>query len=200
MTPLYGAGGGSGGSGGGGGGGGGVSTATTPAQAVPSVQVTPSAQPSITPKASSVAQPSPVAQAVSPVFNKDLAKGAKNDDVKRVQQLLAQDKEIYPEGLTSGFYGKLTENAVRNFQIKYGVIKSANDPGNGKLGPKTRAKLKEVFGEETAATPLRLSAKAISHRLLARAKNLLFKFRFWIFLNKFRLCKNSLRYCWAGNF
>ena len=153
VTPLYGAGGGSGGSGGGGGGGGGVSTATTPAQAVPSVQVTPSAQPSITPKASSVAQPSPVAQAVSPVFNKDLAKGAKNDDVKRVQQLLAQDKEIYPEGLTSGFYGKLTENAVRKFQVKYGVIKSANDPGNGKLGPKTRAKLKEVFGEEMAATP-----------------------------------------------
>ena len=97
--------------------------------------------------APSVAQPSPVAQAVSPVFNKDLQSGARNDEVKRVQQLLASDKELYPEGLTTGFYGSLTEAAVRRFQLKYGVIKNAGDPGNGRLGPKTRAKLQEVFGQ-----------------------------------------------------
>ncbi|MBI3046037.1 MAG: Ig-like domain-containing protein [Candidatus Harrisonbacteria bacterium] len=105
--------------------------------------------PKAVPTAPSVAQPSPVVQAVSPVFNQDLQSGARNDEVKRVQQLLASDKEVYPEGLATGFYGKLTEGAVRRFQLKHGVIQNANDPGNGRLGPKTRAKLEEVYGTKS---------------------------------------------------
>lgn len=93
-----------------------------------------------------VAQPAPVAQTVSPVFNKDLSLGAKNDDVTRVQLFLAKDKSIYPEGLVTGYFGRFTQNAVRAFQLKYGVIKNASDQGNGRVGPKTRAKLNEIFG------------------------------------------------------
>lgn len=151
-------GGGSGSSGGGGGGGGGTSapstTTTTPAPAATSAPApaTAAVVQQVTPVAPAVAKPSPVAQLVSPVFNKDLTLGSKGDDIKRLQQLLAQDKAIYPEGQVTGYFGNLTRNAIRNFQLKYGVIKKANDPGNGNLGPKTRAKLKDVFGSLPAVS------------------------------------------------
>lgn len=98
--------------------------------------------------AAPAAQPSPVAQLVSPVFNSDLVRGVKNDDVKRLQELLAQDKEIYPEGLTTGFFGPATERAVRKFQAKHGISQV------GRVGPQTRAKLNEVFGtQQPSNTP-----------------------------------------------
>jgi hypothetical protein len=106
----------------------------------------------ITPPAPAVA-PAP-ASIVSPVFNKDLTVGSKGDDVKRLQQLLATDKEIYPDGSATGYLGNLTKAAIVKFQIKYGVIKKSSDPGSGNLGPKTRAKIKEVFGNGvTPVTP-----------------------------------------------
>lgn len=80
------------------------------------------------------------------LFNSDLGPGQTNDDVKRLQQLLASDFSIYPEGRATGYYGSLTANAVRKFQLRYGVIKNASDAGNGRVGPKTRAKLAEIFG------------------------------------------------------
>jgi hypothetical protein len=104
--------------------------------------------PAITPAAPAVARPSAVALVVSPVFNKDLVRGSRSDEVKRLQQLLATDSEVYPEGLTTGYYGLLTEKAVRKFQLKYGVIRKATDPGNGRCGPKTRTKIQEVFGDQ----------------------------------------------------
>ena len=105
------------------------------------------------PAAPAVAQPSPVAVAVSPVFNTALKKGVSNDDVKRLQQLLATDSEIYPEGTASGYFGNLTEKAVQRFQMKYGVVKSASDVGYGLVGPATRAKLQEVFSKAQPQTP-----------------------------------------------
>jgi hypothetical protein len=37
--------------------------------------------------------------------------------------------------------------------MKYGVVTSSADPGYGYVGPKTRAKLAEVFGEIGEKTP-----------------------------------------------
>ncbi len=130
-----GGGGGGGGSSGGGGGGGGSSAP-------------PASVPVATPKAPEVAKPSPVAQLVSPVFNKDLERGHRGDDVKRLQELLRQDKEIYPEGVANGFFGPATQNAIRRFQKKYGL------PQVGRVGPGTRAKLAEVFGGKAAPAPI----------------------------------------------
>mgnify|MGYP001590657326 CR=1 FL=1 len=128
-----GSGGGSGGSsGGGGGGGGGPAVIAAAPKSVP---------------AQVVAQPSPVAQLVSPVFNTDLVKGSRGDDVKRLQELLKGDKDIYPDGSVTGFYGALTEQAVRKFQAKYGLSQV------GRVGPATRAKLQEVFSGATPAVP-----------------------------------------------
>ena len=74
-------------------------------------------------------------------FTNDLALGMKGDDVLRLQALLASDKEIYPEGTVSGYFGNLTAQAVKRFQTKYKL------PSIGRVGPATRAKLAEIFGE-----------------------------------------------------
>lgn len=86
-----------------------------------------------------------VATKVSSIFAKGLSKGAKGSDVSRLQQLLATDKTIYPDGTVSGFFGALTQAAVERFQEKYGIAKRGDD-GFGTLGPRTRAKIGEVFG------------------------------------------------------
>lgn len=129
-----GGGGSSGGGGGGGGGGGYAYTAPTPA-------------PVVTPVAPTVAQPSLVAQVVSPVFNKDLVRGQSNNDVRRLQELLAGDKALYPEGLVTGLFGPATERAVKRFQTKYSL------PPVGRVGPMTRSKLAEVFVEGAPVAP-----------------------------------------------
>lgn len=101
---------------------------------------TPTVKPA-TPSSQAPANASAKAQAVSPAFNKDLTPGSRSNDVKRLQQLLATDKSIYPEGTASGLYGPLTQKAVRAFQKKYGL------PQVGRVGPATRAKLQQVFGK-----------------------------------------------------
>ena len=111
--------------------------------------------------APAVAQPSPVAQLVSPVFNKDLVVGAKGDDVKRLQELLKTDASVYPTGQVTGYFGPLTKAAIVKFQLKYGVIKSDKEVGAGRLGPKTRAKIKVIFeGAAPASTPVPASTPA----------------------------------------
>jgi peptidoglycan hydrolase-like protein with peptidoglycan-binding domain len=113
----------------------------TGAEAVAKTSVVPAAE---------RAQASTVARGVSPVFNKDLIRGARGDDVKRLQALLEVEQ--------SGLFGTATEKTLKAFQLKHGIIRSEKSTGAGKLGPATRAKLKEVFGEratmpEATATP-----------------------------------------------
>lgn len=122
--------------------GGGVSYPETPTGTPAPAPTAPSSAPTVAasvitivppaaPVAPSVAKPSPVAQIVSPVFNKDLQLGSKGDDIKRLQKLLGVEE--------TGYFGKLTRKAVIEFQKKYGL------PAIGRMGPKTRAKLQEVF-------------------------------------------------------
>lgn len=149
------------GSSGGGGGGGGSTASTLPSQTVEKVtglkqQIT-ALQAKIAQKLALGPQVPRKFGAVPPafgVFVKNLSPGQRGEEVKRLQELLSQDKEIYPEGLTTGFYGPQTLKAVRRFQLKYGVIKNESDSGNGLVGPKTIAKLSEVFGKATPAPNL----------------------------------------------
>lgn len=75
----------------------------------------------------------------------DLREGMSGDEVKALQEILAADPEIYPEGLVSGYYGPLTAKAVRKFQMKHGI------DAVGSVGPKTRARLNALVGDETFA-------------------------------------------------
>lgn len=136
-----------------GGGGGGNTAATTAATTkVATAQTT-----TTTSSATTVAQPS----TVSPVFNSNLVRGSRGNDVKRLQQLLSQDKTLYPEGVTNGTYGPSTEKAIQKFQEKYGIAKKGNT-GYGRLGPATRAKIQQVFGGVKTTASSQTSAPATS--------------------------------------
>lgn len=93
-----------------------------------------------------------VQPSVSGLFTENLSRDMHNSDVSRLQQLLASDPSLYPEGLITGYFGALTEQAVQRFQAKYGIVRSGtpDSTGYGSVGPKTRVKLQEVFGNATA--------------------------------------------------
>lgn len=86
--------------------------------------------------------PTPAVQGASssakPVFTQSLANGETNEDIKRIQKLLATDPEIYPYGVASGFYGPKTEEAIKNLQGRFGLDQL------GIIGPGTKA-LFELF-------------------------------------------------------
>ncbi len=79
-------------------------------------------------------------------FEEGLYRGLQSDEVKYLQIVLKElGPEIYPEGLTTGYYGSLTVKAVTNFQLKYEIIASTNHSAAGYVGPSTRAKLNEIL-------------------------------------------------------
>ncbi len=80
----------------------------------------------------------PVQTSGPAVFTVYLEKGARNKQVEALQKFLAKDKQIYPEGLVTGYFGGLTEAAVKRFQAKYSIETL------GVVGPKTRAKLNSL--------------------------------------------------------
>ena len=75
------------------------------------------------------------------VFKRWLGFGSKGEDVKLLQKFLANDKTLYPESLTTSYFGPATKRAVGRFQLKYGIVKSSQDSGYGFVGPKTRVLL-----------------------------------------------------------
>lgn len=85
-------------------------------------------------------------------FTKALRRGSTDEEVRVLQLILKQIPEVYPEGIISGIFGRLTEAAVKRFQTKYNI-----EPV-GFLGPRTRAALNKVAGrltikEEQAGPP-----------------------------------------------
>ncbi len=79
------------------------------------------------------------------VINRQLKSGIKGDDISTLQSFLARDMSVYPEGLITGYFGNLTKKAVQKFQEKYNIA-SKGKAGYGEVGPKTKAKLIELFG------------------------------------------------------
>lgn len=65
---------------------------------------------------------------------------------------MAQDKEVYPNGLITGYYGVLTKKAVERFQKKYGIA-NQGEAGYSEVGPKTRAKLNQLLAGTQATIP-----------------------------------------------
>jgi len=112
--------------------------------------------PPIPPPPAPVPVPQPVAvmpplpSQAAPVASiaRDLSLGAKGDDVAQLQAFLASDKSIYPEGRVTGYFGSLTQAAVRRFQAKYGISQV------GRVGPQTRAKINSMLGGGTVPTPV----------------------------------------------
>jgi|GEM_PF-4216710 len=89
---------------------------------------------------------------LSTILNADLKKGDTGKDVEWLQKLLALNPNFYPEGLVTGTFGPKTVKAVTNFQMEYGVIQTPFDVGAGRCGPKTRKRIKEIFGVTVTLT------------------------------------------------
>lgn len=79
--------------------------------------------------------------------------GSRGQNVTDLQTALKTDSSVYPEGLVTGFYGSLTTKAVQRFQAKYSIVSSGtpSTTGYGRVGPRTMAKLNEVFGGTSTA-------------------------------------------------
>jgi hypothetical protein len=80
------------------------------------------------------------AQGQIQVLAKDLGLGDKGDDVLQAQELLASDPTIFKVKPT-GFFGPLTQDALKKFQAQY------NLPVTGKLDEATRDVMKQLRAE-----------------------------------------------------
>lgn len=70
-------------------------------------------------------------------FSKPLALGSRGEEVRQLQLRLIQEQLLAPD-LATAYFGKLTRAAVQKYQIKYQIVKDPQDPGYGRVGPKTR--------------------------------------------------------------
>jgi ABC-type transport system substrate-binding protein len=97
--------------------------------------------------------------ALSSDFTKDLRRGNQGPLVIALQECLARDPEVYPQGTLNGVFGPATQKAVIAFQEKYAqdvLAPSGLRKGTGTVGPSTRAKLNEVCSTPQEDTPLTL--------------------------------------------
>lgn len=87
----------------------------------------------------------PITGNASPTLTRNLAPGSEGSDVTALQKFLVKDGD-YPQAIISGYYGSLTEAAVKVFQAKYGIINygTPGTTGYGAVGPKTRKKINEL--------------------------------------------------------
>jgi peptidoglycan hydrolase-like protein with peptidoglycan-binding domain/3D (Asp-Asp-Asp) domain-containing protein len=81
---------------------------------------------------------------LSASFDKDLAIGDKGESVQKLQRALIQ-QGFLAKGLDSGIFGAKTEKALIQFQLKKGLVKTSDQAGAGKVGPKTRALLNSLI-------------------------------------------------------
>ena len=82
-------------------------------------------------------------RAVQTEIRTALREGMRSEEVRQVQELLASDPEIYPEGLVTGYYGPLTRQAIERFQERHRV------PAVGMVDDDTRALINQYFAERT---------------------------------------------------
>ncbi len=83
-----------------------------------------------------------------------LKQGSSGAAVTQLQQFLARDPSVYPEGLVTGYFGSLTQAAVQRFQAKNGIVSSGSPSttGYGQVGPKTAAVILAQCGGGSAAS------------------------------------------------
>jgi hypothetical protein len=69
-----------------------------------------------------------------------------NGEVSALQQFLAQDPSLFPDGEVTGYFGPMTQRAVERFQARMGIINYGNaaSTGYGSVGAQTRAALAQA--------------------------------------------------------
>lgn len=82
--------------------------------------------------------------------------GMSGTDVKALQEALLSIPNTYDSEAT-GYFGKLTEDAVKRFQERENIARSST-PGYGQVGPKTAAKINEMLGKRVPSTSAPVSS------------------------------------------
>lgn len=101
-----------------------------------------------------------------PLISRNLKKGMSGADVTRLQQFLALDPSVYPEAQVTGYYGALTEAAIKRFQCKNKLVcdGTPETTGYGVTGPRTAALLAlqcpDVLGGSTVSGFLKITPSA----------------------------------------
>ncbi|MDD5098266.1 MAG: ABC transporter substrate-binding protein [Candidatus Pacebacteria bacterium] len=110
-------------------------------------------------------------------FKQTLQYGNTNADVKKLQECLSQDPEIYPSQNTSGYFGNDTKNAVIKFQEKYKddiLVPAGIDKGTGKVAGATIKKLNEIcFTSPSEEIPLSFVLKTTNHPTLIKTAQMI---------------------------
>ncbi|MCK9446325.1 ABC transporter substrate-binding protein [bacterium] len=110
-------------------------------------------------------------------FTQTLQMGSNNAEVKKLQECLAANSEIYPSGTISGKFGQETKDAVIKFQEKYkDDILTPNNltAGTGKVAGATIKKLNEVcFVVPNEEIPMSFVLKTTNNPTLAATANLI---------------------------
>lgn len=107
----------------------------------------------------------------------DLQKGDEGEDVRRLQECLANPPaggaDVYPEGIVNGSFGQLTHKAVIRFQEKYAsetLTPIGLTKGTGKTGPLTREKLNALcFAGDGKTIPLQITVATLDQSPLKEA-------------------------------
>lgn len=83
------------------------------------------------------------------ILKNTLKKEMYGADVIVLQKILNKEG-VYNEAIYSGYYGSLTEEAVKNFQRKYNIVSSGSSltTGYGSVGWATLSKLNELYKSE----------------------------------------------------
>ncbi len=98
--------------------------------------------------ASEAMQNATKAQETSAALTEPMNRGTSGTEVQKLQKLLKEDSEIYPEGIVTGYFGSLTEAAVRRFQEKRGI------QATGMVDTETLAQLNKRTKESIPTSPL----------------------------------------------
>jgi len=110
-------------------------------------------------------------------FRSDLKLNSQGTEVKELQKCLVKFPDIYPEGETSGNFGKKTEEAVIRFQEKYAdeILKPGGfKEGTGMVSKATRNKLNDIcFDKTPEKSLLKISLATVDQKELLEVANLL---------------------------
>lgn len=77
-----------------------------------------------------------------------LSLGARGEQVRHLQQLLASDPTLYPEGLVTSYFGPATYEAVKRLQAKLKLEQV------GVVGPQTIARINEILAAAGVTTEI----------------------------------------------
>lgn len=80
-------------------------------------------------------------------YARGVAIGSRSDEVKAIQEILKEDSDIYPEGYVTGYYGPLTEKAIKKLQKRCGL------PETGELDDATEKCIYPINYKVTVVSP-----------------------------------------------